>query len=202
MIDIEFKEYHKAFVSYLESISPNQLKCKRWAVDELTKVVNERKVNYPEDRYDVELIGGWFGWPLLDYLSAELPLNRVRNIDKDPLCANISHLYDQKFDHNFEYIFFQHDIMEINDTYSPRIVINTSCEHMPNMKDIIKSRKYNTDKALFLLQSNNMKDIEDHINCVDSPEELCDQAGFTKLYYKGSLELETYTRYMVIGKCN
>lgn len=187
---------------FVESISPNQVRCKQWAAYELWQVIEERKHYYKEERYDVEMIGGWFGWPMLKYLSREIPLNRVRNIDLDPLCTSVSHFCKTNFQFDFEYIFIEDSIMNINDTYSPRVVINTSCEHMPQMKDIIKSRNYNTDKAIFVLQSNNMRGEPDHINCVDSPEELAEQAGFTKLYYRGSLEFENYTRYMVIGKCN
>ena len=79
------------------------------------------------------------------------------------------------------------------------LVINTSSEHMPDLKKIIKDKDYPHD-CLFALQSNNMFYIEDHINCVNNEDELVKKSGLSKIMYKGSLDMPNgYKRFMVIG---
>ena len=107
-----------------------------------------------------------------------------------------------------------------NDTVlspSPRsfdtdLVINTSSEHMPHLKDILENKNYRTIKSVkklktprvpcvFAIQSNNMFHIDDHINCVDSEEELLDNCKFQRVLYKGTLGMPNgYKRFMVIGQ--
>ena len=54
---------------------------------------------------------------------------------------------------------------------------------------------------LFVLQSTNAREFEDHINCVDSEDELIEQAMIGDVLYKGRKELSNgMTRFMVIGK--
>jgi hypothetical protein len=54
---------------------------------------------------------------------------------------------------------------------------------------------------LFVLQSTNAREFEDHINCVDSEDELVDQSMLGDILYKGSKVLDNgLTRFMVIGK--
>ena len=52
---------------------------------------------------------------------------------------------------------------------------------------------------LVALQSNNYFEIDDHVNCVNSLDELKHQAPLSNIIYEGELELEKYTRYMLIG---
>lgn len=93
------------------------------------------------------------------------------------------------------------------------LVINTSSEHMPDLKDIIKGRDYRDGTrspkkfpsdanpgCLFALQSNNMFHIDDHINCVNNEDELIEKSGLNDIRYKGSLKMPNgYSRFMVIG---
>jgi len=184
---------------WIESISPNQIICKQWLVDELTNVITDKKQYWKEEEYNVEIIGGWFAWPLLDYMS-NLPLNKVRNVDCDEFCNKASAKYKEIFSPQFEYQFFNYNITELKDTFAPRFVINTSCEHMPPMKQIVESRGYIKEKAVLVLQSNNKTDEPDHINCVSSAKELALQSNCQKIYYMGEKDMGDYKRFMVIGK--
>ena len=97
---------------------------------------------------------------------------------------------------------FCQDIME-STPYDNEIhvVINTSSEHMPNLSKILEVRKFKPE-TIFALQSNNMFHINDHINCVESEDELLEKSGIKRLIYKGSLDMPNrYKRFMVIGKC-
>lgn len=209
----EIEKYHTIFKwiydnhpnqlnRWVESITPNQIKCKQWLASELSKIIKDKSQYWNEDFYTVEIIGGWFGYPLLDYIQ-HLPLDLVRLIDLDPFCSQVSQKYIELFNPEFDFKFINQDIMSIgehSDTRKTRFVINTSCEHMPPMKDIVESRGYIKEKAILILQSNNKTDEPDHINCVFSADELIDQAGCEKIYYAGEMDMGDYTRFMVIGK--
>ena len=82
------------------------------------------------------------------------------------------------------------------------ICINTSCEHMLPMNSISFQ---NDDNVLYVLQSNDMKNIREHVNCVDSNEEFIKQASLSRTYYHGKKRLEAqnkkkYWRFMIIGR--
>ena len=54
---------------------------------------------------------------------------------------------------------------------------------------------------LFVLQSTDDNQYDDHINCVSGPEELADQAGLIHIEYMGTKKLSNgMNRFMVIGK--
>ncbi len=187
---------------WIESVSPNQILCKQWLVDELTNVVLNKRQYWSETKYTIELIGGWFAWPLLSYID-NIPIEKVRNVDLDPFCSQLSQKYYEIFSPSFEYVFVNEDIMNIKqntDTRKTRFVINTSCEHMRPMKEIVSSREYIKEKAVLVLQSNDKIDEPDHINCVSSAEQLVDQSGCEKIYYMGEKDMGDYKRFMVIGK--
>ena len=81
------------------------------------------------------------------------------------------------------------------------IFINTSCEHMWPMSRFRDLNCDLTNDPLYVLQSTDDDRYEDHINCVSSPEELSEQANFTKILYSGTKELDSgMKRFMVIGK--
>ena len=54
---------------------------------------------------------------------------------------------------------------------------------------------------LFVLQSTDDDQYDDHINCVSNAEELADQADLVDVKYSGSKKLDNgMTRFMVIGR--
>ena len=56
------------------------------------------------------------------------------------------------------------------------------------------------DNKLLVLQSNNMSDWHEHVNCIESLEEFKQQCYISNLLYSGELENEEFTRYMLIGR--
>ena len=53
---------------------------------------------------------------------------------------------------------------------------------------------------LYVLQSTDDSQWDDHINCVSSPDELIEQAKITEVLYSGEQELDNgMKRFMVIG---
>ena len=79
------------------------------------------------------------------------------------------------------------------------MIINTSCEHMYHMK---KFKELNPAlNPIYILQSTNDTKYDDHINCVNSAEELTKQADLKEIYFSGLKVLDNgMTRFMVIGK--
>jgi len=75
-------------------------------------------------------------------------------------------------------------------------VINTSCEHI---EDLPKWLSLLPTGCRVMLQSNNYTSEPTHVNCVESVDELTQQANLSDLSYAGALELPKYTRFMLIG---
>ena len=174
------KKYPHRAVDIAQSYDAKQIKCKQWLCDHL------EMLNLPQFKR-IYIAGGWYGNILCPKLKELYPNTQLRlhDIDEEAIamCKNI---------------FFKNDI-----TVKPECVdssryeykyltINTSCEHMKPLN--IRSDSY------VALQSNNYFEIDEHINCVNSEDELANQYNFKELYYKGSLTFDKYTRYMVIGK--
>jgi hypothetical protein len=75
-------------------------------------------------------------------------------------------------------------------------VINTSLEHIPNVRQWIDEIDAGT---LIVAQSNNARHVPDHVNCVDSVTELERSLNLSETLYADELVFPMYTRYMVIG---
>ena len=94
--------------------------------------------------------------------------------------------------------FIEQDINTIDNIQSP-IVICTSCEHLD------QATIYNTisrleEHTLVVLQSNNYKEVAEHVNTVDTVEDFANQyvskLRNMKIYEKDFVK---YKRFMVIG---
>ena len=81
------------------------------------------------------------------------------------------------------------------------LVINTSCEHMFPMRKFLKMNRGFLDNPIYVLQSTDDDQYDDHINCVSSPDELAEQANFVDVLYSGTKILDNgMNRFMIIGK--
>ena len=181
----------------IESLSPNQIECKKWVATELEALWLDKKWDI-----HIEQIGGWFGWPLLRYIK-HLPVQSYRNVDKDQFATQVFNQYVKFFEPSFETTSVNEDIVDLrenNASRRTRVVINTSCEHMRPMPEVLKSRGYIDEKVVFFLQSNNMIEEPSHINCVKSVDELIQQNKIEKVYYAGEKDMGHYKRFMVVGK--
>ena len=90
---------------------------------------------------------------------------------------------------------------EKTDEQTYDVVVNTSCEHMYPMW---KFREINPqlEDAIYVLQSTNQtEECPDHINTVEEPEQLAEQARLMEVWFTGKKVLQNgFTRFMVIGK--
>jgi len=173
------KKFPHRALDIVQSYDSKQVACKQWLYNKLVDL----NIAQPRRIY---IAGSWYGNILVPLLrkiySCEI---RLEDIDEEVLkiAKNIYFHDDELIKISFI------DSTSIEHKY---ITINTSCEHMKPL-NIRKG-------SIVVLQSNNYREIQDHINCVDSCEELADQYNVIEEYYSGQLQFEKYTRYMVIGK--
>jgi hypothetical protein len=173
----------KQVKSIINSINDNQEQSKNWLV--------EKSIEYFTffDKPKICIAAGWYG-SLADKLKAHID-NGVLSFDKDSQCKAIG----QKL---YKGVTFATAEIEYFNFRTYDIVICTSCEHLEQkvINDMLERIKKG---ALVILQSNNYTQIEGHINCHNSVDEFEQTLKFDKILYKGSLKLDKYDRYMVVG---
>jgi len=187
-----------------DAFTKGQVESKLWAYQELSSVL---KINPIEN---VLLLCGWIGL-LARLFFDNLKLNII-SVDLDEACQGRSWKINflEAIDGRFNSL--TQNIMDLNYDrlglpLSPNrpdeilnaadLIVNTSCEHILDFK--MWYRKL-PNGQLLLLQSNNFVGIEEHVNCVASLEEFQLQAPMTETYFAGELQLEKYTRFMLIGR--
>lgn len=180
-----------------DAMSRGQLNSKLWLIHHLMQSMDKDDLN-------ILIVGGWIG--LLPKLMFGLShsknrINSITSLDIDPLCesfANALHYREngwgtskKRFNaitadmYSFDYSSIDFDV-----------VINTSCEHVPNIQEWLNKIP---DGKIAALQSNNFR-IPEHINCVDSLDEFKSKITLLEIYYSMQLKFDMYIRYMIIGK--
>lgn len=180
--------------SFVDSVSQGQFESKSWLFKELRKI----KMKQYEPIH-IDIIGAWFGFPLIEMLSNIFKIKQIDIFDIDENCHKVVAQYINHFDPDFRIVQFG-DFFERKDLRRRHIVINTSSEHM---QDTVRMKEYYKDyptTPLLVLQSNNYTSIHDHINCVNSEDELIEKNQIKTVYYKGKQSLPLYDRFMVIGR--
>lgn len=208
VFDIFHKYYRLGYnpLFLQDAFSRGQVLSKIWLVNELEKI----NPNFN----NILIYAGWMGQLLL-YLKDSINFDNVRIVDCDPIACEIS---DKIINNNFlegwkvkssciniEEIehFKNHCIIPLTTKagetlqtkFMPDLIINTSAEHMK------ESWFYNIKQdSVIAIQSNNLFDIKEHVNCVHSIEEMKKKFKMTEVLYEGELELHGYKRFMLIGK--
>jgi len=176
------------FKDYSEAVFDTQIESKEWLCHELNKVVDHNNFNH------VSVLASWYGLVLVPFLYQTFGEINIDLYDVDEYTTDIAkHIwrdYPLVNVHTADVVFDKID-------YKGQVIINTSCEHMMDMKYITKDNK---DK-LFVLQSNDNRNVKWlHINCANDQGELVKQAGLTDIKYGGSKKIYEHKRIMVIGK--
>ena len=209
-------EYNHCIKRIQDASSTSQLQSKLWLVSEI--------VNLNIDVEKVALLAGWYANFITPLLIDELGVKYILNLDSDPDVKTISYKFNKRYKIDKDHIENQdmnHIIRNLREVFDVAclyrceihnvmfepiknygdfdLVINTSCEHMFSMS---RFRKLNKSKNyIYVLQSSNDRQYDDHINCVDSADELADQADIVDVMYSGEMKLSnSMTRYLVIGR--
>ena len=195
-------EYNK------DCFSRGQLESKLWLVNKL------KELNL--DLGTIFLCAGWYATLATMLFESGFKIDKIRSFDIDKNCVDIAEIFNKPwFVDKWRFKSITQDIMDINYnehtwqywsnannrmskpiTDSPDTIINTSCEHIKNFDKWYDKIPYG---KLVILQSNNYISVQEHTNCVKSIKEFERMSPMTNLLYAGELELEKYTRYMLIG---
>ena len=176
------KEDAPTYEEFRDMFSSGQIISKEWVVDKIKSL----RIMWNQS---VIVVGAWYGTMGL-MLKHTYPNIGLTLLDIDPRC--------EKYLKNIT----GNDVNVITDDmytykYTEDIVINTACEHIPNVRWWLDKMPAGT---MVVLQSNNFFTGEDHINCVNNIEEFLEQAKLKEVLYSGEMVTPMYTRYMIIGK--
>ena len=172
----------------LDSFSPNQFKSKEM----LIKMVND--LSMVDSNSEIVILGGWYGSILIPAFKY---VKRITLIDLNDQVIGLAKR--RLFNHYNNVDFITSDVWNENRLgriQNANLIINTSCEHMRPMKEL----KLDTNDY-FAFQSNNMRSIKDHINCVGGIDEFQKQLpDNARVLDKGIIEDERGLRFTLVGK--
>tara|TARA_B100000795_G_scaffold238040_1_gene198944 strand:- start:52 stop:690 length:639 start_codon:yes stop_codon:yes gene_type:complete len=182
-----------------DSMNESQLVSKMWLVEELSNL-NVKPVN-------ISLLAGWFAQYIVPLLYDNIEsIEWIENFEMDRDIKQVAYKFNTRYKKDNKYKISIRNVMFGNliSLSSPTFdtVINCSCEHMYPMSKFkeLKNTGVNDD-ALYILQSSNDTQYDDHINCVNDADELADQANLVEILYAGEKFLPNgMTRFMVIGR--
>ena len=189
------KKYPNRLFDVINCFSQNQYKSKTWLVEKLNQYSQHFK-NKTKDSIDIAVLGGWYGL-MADLLHKRFtikPVREVHSYDYDPLCKKLGEMFCPTvnfIEKRIEDVEFQ------NKSYS--IIVNTCCEHLEQsvIDETIARANENT---LFVLQSNNYIEVDEHINCSISLGKFAERyENKLKNCETYELNMDKYTRFMLIG---
>ena len=199
--------YPDRMMDILNSLSENQYASKDWLIDKLNEYPHHYKYKTLDKKINICILASWYG--LLAYkMIDKFKLKQIANIDCidfDPKSKSVAKKLWKKIDTDnlkngkLAYVkFIEQDIKDIKDFNYP-IVVCTSCEHLEQkvISDTINKLEKHT---LVVLQSNNYKEINEHVNCSDNLDDFANlyvsKLRNIKIYQKDFIK---YKRFMLIG---
>jgi len=207
--------FHKYFrmeknpIALQDAFSRGQVNSKIWLSQELSKIKNDFEM--------IHVHAGWYGQIRYYLDAANISYNKMRIFDIDDDALEVSDKIfnnDKIKDFNIKSatvditnpVWLYRTGCEYNITSSakektvPDLVINTSAEHFDEDWYTKFSIRTQPTDPLFVIQSNNLFDVEEHINCVHSIDEMLKKFPMSRLEYSGEKELYGYKRFMLIGR--
>ena len=158
-----------------------QIQGKTWLIENLEEFCQDKTKK-------ILVIGSWFGFT--SFCLWKLGYNNVTEVDPDFRLENFSrHL--NRFNKNFNHISADVNSIDLNN-YD--IIINPSGEH------IADNTWFNNIKlgTKVIIHSTDYPAI-DHTNLCSNQEELLFKYVLDSTYLIGTLDLQTYKRFMIIG---
>lgn len=177
------------------AFNPKQIASKRWLVDTLAAIL-------PRPDGPVWVLGAWHGvLGAMLLADARLAIPQVVSLDIDPDCAPVAETLNHRHVASGRFRAVTADMttldFDLADGGRPGLVINTSCEHLPDVPGWLAGLPAG---LLLLLQSNDYVREPDHCSCVPTLAAFEAQAGLSELWFAGSLPARNYTRFMLIGR--
>ena len=200
-----------------DAMSRSQMKSKIWLVEELENV--RQKLDEPVYKH-VLVMAGWFGQiksiydKKLTYRKMRIAemdksacetsdyifnLSELENYKVKSVNANINELTLHKNGYEWDVENFK-DGTKYSEKFLPDLIINTSAEHMTEEWFHQIRFKELESKPIVAVQSNNLFDIPEHINCVHSVDHMKKKFPMKEILFEGELQLKGYKRVMLIGR--
>lgn len=166
-----------------------QVACKMWARDELFDA-------YGAKFGRVWVLGGWYGvLAAMLFEDKRFDIGLIENIDIDPSVEAVAYTLNRVAGARFQAV--TQDMYKLDYTASmPDLVVNTSCEHIADVRGWLNMLPKGTR---VLLQSNDYFAEPTHINCVASLDEFRAMTQLADIRFAGALPQKKYTRFMLIG---
>jgi len=173
---------------------------KLWLRDSLLEALGPAYAN-------VTILGGWFGVLAAVLLhDSRFSIGCVRCVDIDPRCESIARSVNSTHVRIGRFVARTADMLDLDygpaiaspaDPRSTDLVINTSCEHLPDF-----GRWWQRIPAgqQVVLQSNDYFACSQHVNCVRDLAAFRAQAPMSRLIFAGERRMKRYTRFMLIGR--
>jgi hypothetical protein len=216
MMDVLYKYYREGHepLALQDAFSRGQVQSKIWLATELSKVKKDFDMVY--------VLAGWFGQLTSYFDAADINYNKIRIMDIDPVACEISDKifnatklenykvksverdltdYDWLSRTGCEYILKNYNNnQETKEKTSPDLIINTSAEHFhERWYHKFANRPLETN-PIFVIQTNNLFNVPEHINCVHSIDEMKIKFPMDEVLFEGELQLKGYKRFMLIGR--
>jgi hypothetical protein len=195
-----------------DALSRSQLKSKIWLIKEL--------IPFKKHFDNVLIMAGWIGL-LKPIYSNRLTYKKMRIIDIDKESCKVSdEIINGQDLQNYKVKSIHADINDLTchkngyelgvenfkteekftEKFLPNLIINTSAEHMSEEWFHQIRNKNLESNPIVAIQSNNMFDIPEHLNCVYSIDHMKKKFPMTEVLYEGELQLKGYKRVMLIGR--
>ena len=195
-----------------DAMSRSQMRSKVWLAEELAKI-------QPAYR-NVLILAGWFG-QLRFILEKNITFEKLRNVELDKSACEISdYIFNIMSLENYKIKSVNANINELtlhkngyewnvenfkegtkySEKFLPDLIINTSAEHMTEeWYNQIRFKNMDSNPTV-AIQSNNLFDIPEHINCVHSVDHMKKKFPMKEILFEGELQLKGYKRVMLIGR--
>lgn len=176
-----------------DSVSANQFVSKK----ELLTTILESGIL--TEKLTVIVIGSWYGSIIVPVIAPLVKKVVLFDIDEQTthMASNL-HDYDNCVYSTVDVTKYKSGEFDTDDL----LIINTSCEHMESMCDVLALQKcpWNHKRTHFAFQSNNMYGIEGHVNCKDTIDDFKKELPPRHLVLKQQgITEERGTRYFLFG---
>lgn len=175
---IQFEEIRDAF-------RLKQIQSKSWLLSYIKKFTIDQDIDISHKK--ILVIGSWIGFT--SFCLSKLGFKNIHEVDPDPRLEKFSQFLNR---HNKNFVHFTTDVNDI-DISNYDYIVNTSCEHIENNTWFTRI----SNKSIMFLHSNNLIGYDHTNTCSDLLE--MELKYPMKLFYKGQLNLGSYSRFMLIG---
>ena len=182
------KKFPDKAVDVANSCDPNKINAKQRLVSRINLLQKNNTLQNPIPR--ISIVGGWYGNILIPLLDMYVNYEKIDfyEIDEEAIHISKNHFFESRIKINY----ILQDATKVEFSGNRHLIINTSAEHMDPL---------NIKSGILAVQSNDYTEINDHINCVYSEDELIKQYNFSKVWYSNTKKYDNkYNRFTVIGR--